>query len=158
MNYKLNYFAKQIDCRENLIDDFPALKFGSAPGDNIVFDATAFYKEEKLNEEDCTHTIMCKKLKVFIELLAQGNYIKTAEVFFQNKDGHLLISKTLAYPFIITSNMENMDYIFSLLDDIFGNGHTLSNAYITFLAANRLSNETLKSIIRENEKNTSLNK
>ena len=101
---------------------------------------------------------MCKKLKVFIELLAQGNYIKTAEIFFQNKDGHLLISKTLAYPFIITSNMENMDYIFSLLDDIFGNGHTLSNAYITFLAANRLSNETLKSIIRENEKNTRLDK
>lgn len=89
--------------------------------------------------------------KHFIETLAKSNDKKTSELFFQNTNGHILVSAELVFIFLAFVNPEMFLYFNSLLTDVITDGVAYSNGFVYSMAANRIPSDVLSDLIKERE-------
>ncbi len=152
MDYKTTTLGHQVECEEAIIPGFPELHFGDITENLTVFDSTAYYQEREIDEIDY-HTFQ-RINKRYIESLIQYGDAKTNDLFFLNKDGHILMNKELAFMFLAFATPMLAVYFNGLLGDIMTNGVAYSDGYIMALASNRIPTPYLKEIIEERENAT----
>lgn len=152
MDYKTTTLDHQVECEESLIPGFPELHFGDITENLTVFDSTAYYQERGIDEIDY-HSLQ-RINKRYIESLIQYGDAKANDLFFLNKDGHILMNKELAFMFLAFATPMLAVYFNGLLGDIMANGVAYSDGYIMALASNRIPTYYLKEIIKERENAT----
>ncbi len=145
MNYKTTTLDEQLDCKEQLLPTIPELHFGSISEELIVFDSTAFYQARGIEEIDY-RTFQQNNMR-YIKSFIQYGEAKSSELFFINKDGHILMNKELTFLFLSFAEPIIATYFNGLLGDIMANGVAYSDGYVIALASQRLPTDTLKQII-----------
>ena len=145
MDYKITPLVKQVECEKTEIADFPTLKFGNLLSGQSVFDATRYYEENELEPID--YKIFSRVCKPFINALITRLDLNVGELFFQNTDGHILISKDLAILFLQFANQDVCAYFNQIIWDALENGVAFSDGLVANLAATRIPNEVLQEII-----------
>lgn len=145
MDYKLTGLVKAVECEKTEIADFPSLKFGNLANGQAVFDATRYYEEEKLEPIDYrTFSRICK---VFISALITRLELDERELFYLNTDGHILMHKDLAILFLQFSNPDVFAYFNQMMWELMENGIAISDGLVATLAATRVPNDILQTII-----------
>ena len=150
MDYKTTTLNELQKCDEVLLGAFPDLKYGNITDDLIVFDATAYYLERDLKEID--YRTFQRINKRYIESLTKYGDASQQELFFLNKDGHILMNKELTFIFLAFAEPVLATYFNGLLGDIMSNGVAYSDSYIVAMASERLPSDILQQII-ENRNN-----
>lgn len=149
MDYKTTILKKEIQTDETLLPEIAGLHFGFLEENRAVFDYTAYIEENKLIPID--FKVFMRANKHFIETLAKSNDKKTSELFFQNTNGHILVSAELAFIFLAFVNPEMFLYFNSLLTDIITDGVAYSNGFVYSMTANRIPSDVLSDLIKERE-------
>lgn len=145
MDYKLTVLSKQIECEQNEIEDIPSLKFGNLLNGQSVFDSTQYYEENELEPID--YKVFGRICKPFINSLVTRLELDPSGLFFQNEDGHILISKELAIIFLQFTNPDVCTYFNLIIWDVLDNGVAYSDSLIASLAAARMPTHILEDII-----------
>lgn len=144
MDYKINGTAQQIECNENMLPAFPTLKYGQIPNGPLVFDATLFSK----NNPEMDYKTFQRTNKRYIEAIAQyTENTKTSELFYINRDGHILIHHELTFLYIAFVEPELAVYFNGLIGEIMAEGVAYSDDFIVSLAAQRVPSDILQKII-----------
>lgn len=149
MDYKTITLNNQLECKEVLLPAFPELHFGDIAEDLTVFDSTAYYQERGLDEID--YRTFQRINKRYIESFIQYGEAKVSELFFLNKDGHILMNKELTFIFLAFAAPIFATYFNGLLGDLMANGVAYSDGYIMSLVTQRIPTNILKQIIEERE-------
>lgn len=149
MDFKTTTLNAQLECKEMLLPAFPQLHFGDINEDLTVFDSTAYYKEQELEEID--YRTFQRINKRYIESFIQYGAIERSELFFLNQDGHILMNKELAFLFLAFATPMIVTYFNGLLGDLMANGVAYSDGYIMSLASQRIPTNILKQIIEDRE-------
>lgn len=149
MDYKTTILREEIKTDENLLPEIAGLHFGILGEGKAVFDYSAYIEENQLTPID--YKLFMRANKHFIETLAKSNDKKTSELFFQNTNGHILVSAELAFIFLMYVNPEMFLYFNSLLTDVITDGVAYSNGFVFSMAANRIPSDILSDIIKERE-------
>lgn len=149
MDYKTTTLDTLLKCEEELLPAFPNLKYGDITEDLTVFDSTAYYKAQEQDEID--HHTFQRINKRYIESFIQYGDVKASELFFLNKDGHILMNKELTFIFLAFATPVFATYFNGLLGDLMANGVAYSDGYIMSLATQRIPTDVLKQIIEERE-------
>lgn len=152
MDYKTNILKKELKTDEILLPEIEGLTFGIINEDTAVFDYTAYIKNNSLPSVD--YKVFMRTNKHFIETLAKSVGKSTAELFFQNTNGHILIAAELTFLCLAFINPDLCSYFNSLLTDVITNGVAYSHGFIYSLAAQKLPNEVMQDIIKERENDT----
>lgn len=147
MDYKTTTLDTQLECKEQFIPAFPELQFGNISEDLMVFDSTAFYIKRNIEEID--YRIFQRANKKYIESFIQYGDSKQSELFFLNKDGHILMNKELTFLFLAFAEPMLATYFNGLLGDIMTNGMAFSDGYIMALVSQRIPNDYLQQIIND---------
>lgn len=151
MDFKLTVLAKPIECDKIEIADFSTMKFGKLLNGQSVFDATRYFEENELEPID--YKVFGRVCKSFINALVMSLGLDASELFFQNTDGHILMSKDLAILFLQFSNPDVCTYFNQLLWDMLERGIAFSDGMVATLAATRIPNEILQEIIDQRNAN-----
>lgn len=152
MDYKTNILSKDIEVKDVLLPEISGLYFGSLGENKTVFDYTTYFEENQITPID--YKSFMRYNKHYIETLIKPNDVKTSEIFYQNIDGHILVSAELVFLFIAFANPEMLLYFNSLITEVITDGITHSNGFLYSMAVQRLPNEALKDIINERENGT----
>ena len=152
MDYKTNILKKELKTEEILLPEIEGLTFGIMDEDTAVFDYTAYIKNNSLHPID--YKVFMRTNKHFIESLAKNARKSTAELFFQNTNGHILIAAELTFLCLAFINPELCGYFNSLLTDVITNGVAYSHGFIYSLAAEKIPSEVMQEIIKERENDT----
>jgi hypothetical protein len=152
MDYRTNILSQQIEVKEVLLPEITGLYFGVLGKDNVVFDYTTYLTENNRTEPD--YKTFMRVNKHFIEALASTANRPTSDLFYQNVDGHILVASELVFLCLAFVDTELLRYFNDLVSDALSEGIAYSNGFIYSMAANRLPNDVLKDIIRENENDT----
>lgn len=147
MDYKTTTLDSQLECREQLISAFPELRYGDISDGLTVFDSTAFYTERNIEEID--YRTFQRVNKRYIESFVKYGDVKQSELFFLNKDGHILMNKELTFLFLAFAEPMIATYFNGLLGDIMVNGMAFSDGYIMALATQRIPTDILQQIIND---------
>lgn len=147
MDYKTTTLDSQLECREQLISAFPELQYGDISDGLTVFDSTAFYAERNIEEID--YRTFQRVNKRYIESFVKYGDVKQSELFFLNKDGHILMNKELTFLFLAFAEPMIATYFNGLLGDIMVNGMAFSDGYIMALATQRIPTDILQQIIND---------
>lgn len=145
MDYKITSLNQQIKCEEQLIPIFGELKFGNISEQLMVFDSTAFYAERNIDQID--YRTFSRINKRYIEGFINNGSFSQSEVFFLNKDGHVLINKDLAFLFVAFAEPTSIVYFNSLIGEALTNGVAYSDGFIMAMAAQRIPSNVLQEII-----------
>lgn len=149
MDYKITVLNKQLDCKEQAIPDIPSLMFGTVPDGPLVFDSTAFYEVSELQPID--YKVFQRFNKRYIEGFISNTELKSSELFYQNKDGHILMNHELTFLFLAFANPVLAAYFNGLIGEIMSNGVAYSDGFVYSIAADRMPTEYLKQIINDRE-------
>lgn len=152
MDYKTNVLKRELKTEDVLIPEIEGLTFGFMDSDTAVFDYTAYIENNSLPQVD--YKVFMRTNRHFIESLAKNDGKSTAELFFLNTNGHILIAAELTFLCLAYINPELCGYFNSLLTDVITNGVAYSHGYIYSLAAQKLPNEVMQDIIKERENET----
>lgn len=147
MDYKTTTLDTQLECKEQLISAFPELQYGDISESLTVFDSTSFYTERNIEEVD--YRTFQRINKRYIESFIKYGGIKQSELFFLNKDGHILMNKELTFLFLAFAEPMIATYFNGLLGDIMINGMAYSDGYIMALASQRIPTDILQQIIND---------
>lgn len=152
MDYKTTTLNEQLECKEQLLAAFPDLKFGDISEDLTVFDSTAYYIERGLEQID--YRTFQRINKRYIDSLTKYGDANKSELFFLNKDGHILMNKELTFIFLAFAEPILATYFNGLIGDIISNGVAYSDGYVVSLASERIPSDVLQQII-DNRNNAS---
>lgn len=151
MDFKLTVLAKPVECDKTEITDIPTLKFGNLSNGQSVFDSTRYYEDNELEPID--YKVFCRICKCFINALVTRLDLNIGGLFFQNTDGHILMSKDLAILFLQFSNPDICTYFNQLVWDALETGIAFSDGMAATLAATRVPNDILQEIIDQRNAN-----
>ena len=143
MDFKLNHLQNTVMCEEVGIPDLPALRFGHLEDGTLVFNASEYLKQ---NGKELDYREFSRAMRFWIEQMAKGYGISTANIFFANPDGSELYHETMVYIFLMYINPDMVSYFNDLIDDVMTNGIAFSDSFIMELASTRLPEEMLKTI------------
>lgn len=152
MDYKTTTLNEQLECKEQPLAAFPDLKFGDISEDLTVFDSTAYYIERGLEQID--YRTFQRINKRYIDSLTKYGDANKSELFFLNKDGHILMNKELTFIFLAFAEPILATYFNGLIGDIISNGVAYSDGYVVSLASERVPSDVLQQII-DNRNNAS---
>lgn len=152
MDYKITSLSRQVKCEEQPLPAFGELKFGNISEQLMVFDSTAFYAERNLEAID--YRTFSRINKRYIEGFIKNGSISQSEIFFLNKDGHILINKELVFLFVTFAVPESIVYFNSLLGEALTNGVAYSDGFIMAMAAQRIPSDVLQEIIDNRQDGT----
>lgn len=152
MDYKTNALSTKAEINDNLMPDLNGLLFGLIEQEVVVFDFTAYIEANEIKDIDYK-TIM-RQNRHFIDQIIKTTGRSSAKCFYQNTDGHILITAELLYLFLCAVNPEMTTYFNNLLNDVFTNGVAYSNGFVYSMAASRLPSDVLTDIIKERENDT----
>jgi hypothetical protein len=146
-----NFSGKTLDlkCNEPVIPEFPDMLFGTSIEKGIsFFDATIFIQKQhpSVSIDD-----FFKGCEVQIESLCKVYQIEKNDICQLNTEGHLLINSTFRYLFISFVEPDFLAYMCERIDDLLTTGFCVSDTLIFKLAYSRLSKESLKKIIEDEE-------
>ena len=150
MDYKINTLKTEVPCNEMMLQDIPLLKFGIVDN-RLVFDATAYCESQKI---DFNVKTFSRGYRMLINILAQDNNISIGELFYQNKNGHILIDRELVFIFLACTEPNMLIYFNQLINDALTEGIALSDGYIASVINAKVPSNVLENIIqsRNNEK------
>lgn len=152
MDYKTTQLTHNVDVKDALFPEISGLFFGVLSKGRAVFDCTTYLIDNKLTDVD--YKVFMRTNKHFIESLAKLNDISTAELFYQNIDGHILIASELVFLFLAFANQELLGYFNALLTDVITDGVAYSSGFVYSMAATRLPTDILQDIIKEQQNDT----
>lgn len=152
MDYKTTTLNEQLECKVQLLAAFPDLKFGDISEDLTVFDSTAYYIERGLEQID--YRTFQRINKRYIDSLTKYGDTNKSELFFINKDSHILMNKELTFIFLAFAEPILATYFNGLIGDIISNGVAYSDGYVVSLASERIPSDVLQQII-DNRNNAS---
>jgi hypothetical protein len=152
MDYKTNALNIQLECAEQVLPDFPSLLFGTIPNGPLVFDSTDFYAKNELQEVD--YKVFQRLNKRYIEGIANNANINVSDLFYVNKDGHILIHHELTFLFLAFADPTLAAYFNSLLGEIASEGVAYSDSFVLSLASQRIPTDILQQIINDREQST----
>lgn len=146
MDYKTNILKTQIEVKDDLLQGIKGLVFGMTDDGVVVFDATHFAEEAKMPMID--HRVFMRTMRQFIETIARSKNVSTTKLFYQNTDGHILISSELTFIYLMFVSEELMLYFNNIISDAVSEGVAYSNDYVLDLAVQRLPTDILEEIIK----------
>lgn len=152
MDFKTTILKKELKTDEILLPEIEGLVFGIIDEDLVVFDYTAYIENNALTPIE--YKVFMRVNKRFIESLAKNAGKSTAELFFQNPNGHILVAAELAFLFLAFINPDLCSYFNGLLSDVISNGVAYSHGFIYSLATEKIPTEVLQEIIKERENDT----
>lgn len=152
MDYKITTLNIQLECKEQVLPDVPTLLFGNIKDGPLVFDSTAFYQNNDLEEVD--YKIFQRLNKRYIEGFINTTTLKASDLFYLNKDGHVLMNHELTFLFLAFANPVLAAYFNGLIGELMSNGVAYSDGYILSLASDRIPTEYLQQIINERNNGT----
>jgi hypothetical protein len=153
MDYKLNRLAKELICDEVGISDVPALKFGHLENKQLVFNASEYLRT--LERQDDYRTFS-RAMRFWIESLAKGYGVSTAELFYANPNGDELYHEILTHIFLMYVDPAIMVYYNDLVDDVMTNGIAFSDSFVMELAQSRLPAELFQNLKNDSKKNSNI--
>jgi hypothetical protein len=145
MNYKTTKLNTQVECGKCKIPDFPEVLFGQMDNGTEVFDATNYFIATETDEVDMNLIANCEKRN--IEALVGAGEAKVDNLFFVNKDGHMLINAALVNIFLVSVSKDVFLYFNQMMTDLTTNGAAFSDGFAAMMASSRLPNEVLEKII-----------
>lgn len=145
MDYKLNTLQKQLECSEQALPDFPTLLFGTIPNGPLVFDSTAFYEANNIEEID--HKVFQRINKRYIESFINNAELKPSDLFFINYDQHILMHHELTFLFLAFAEPTLAAYFNGLIGEIMANGVAYSDGFVLSMATQRIPTDMLQQII-----------
>ena len=148
MDYKLNRLANEVKCEEVGIPDLPEIKFGHLENGMLVFNATAYLKS--IGRDDDYRTFS-RAMRFWVEQIADGYGLSTAELFYANPDGEELYNETMVYLLLMYTDPSYTTYFNDIVDDVMTNGIAFSDSFILNLAQSRLPND-IKQRLTDNGK------
>lgn len=153
MDYKTNILNKEIEVQDVLIPEIPGLYFCELSKEKIVFDYTAYLTENEIEPVD--YKLFMRLSKPYIEAIIET--AQTSELFYLNKNNHILVDAELVFLFLTFVNKQLGKYFNNILADALMGGVAYSNGFIYNMAIQRLPSDILKEIIEERERNDSTN-
>lgn len=145
MKPKLNILPKLVECQEVLFPDMPGILVADISGNKAVFDATVYCERSGVDLPPyATFYSQCYKV---IDLICKENNLNSSEIFYQNKDNHLLIDVLFALVFAQYATPEMALYINNIAVSCFINGMVFSETFVARLASFQLPDATLQEII-----------
>lgn len=145
MDYKLNTLQDQLECSEQALPDFPTLLFGTIPNGPLVFDSTAFYEANNIEEID--HKVFQRINKRYIESFINNAELKPSDLFFINHDQHILMHHELTFLFLAFAEPSLAAYFNGLIGEIMANGVAYSDGFVLSMATQRIPTDMLHQII-----------
>lgn len=145
MDYKANTLNELLKCDEQALSDIPSLLFGTVPNGPLVFDSTAFYEANELEEID--YKIFQRLNKRYIESFIDNSDLKASDVFYINRDGHVLMHRELTFLFLSFAMPTLAAYFNGLIGELMANGVAYSDGFALSLASERIPSEILQQII-----------
>ena len=146
MDYKLNILSEEVRCEEELFPDIPQLLFGQLPDEALVFDATEYFSFE--NIEDGNWKSFSRANKKYITDISGYSGRETSQMFYQNKNNHILIVAELVMPFLCYFNSSMLQYFISIFFDLMKNGIAISDSKVFELAFERLDDAAINTILK----------
>ncbi len=147
MDYKANILDSQLECSEQALPDFPSLLFGQTPDGVLVFDSTAFYFANKLEEID--YKIFQRINKRYIEGFINNSELKSTQLFYINRDQHILIHHELTFLFLAFADPNLAAYFNGIIGEIMSNGVAYSDSFILSMTSQRVPTSILQQIIND---------
>lgn len=141
-----------VKCDEKLLADVPNLRFGKVGEDIVVFDAS-FHSHQSLNSTFQESKFMVSN-RAWIEALANDSKIPTSNLFYRNKDGHILIVRELAMLYLMWADPGMLIYMMGLLEDALTDGFAISDGLLVSMIHAKVPDRVLRTILeaRGNEK------
>lgn len=156
MDYKTNVLNVKLTADENLLLEIDGLRFAAYINDRVLFDYTAYFENTGIKPID--YKVFMRTCKHFIENFAKETGLKTSELFYQDKSGHIFVASEIVLIFLAFANPELLVYFNNLVGDAVSDGVAYSNGFAYKVAAQRLPDGVLKDIIQkrkeENEETT----
>lgn len=149
MDYKANILDAQLECSEQALSDFPTLQFGTVPNGPLVFDSTAFYMANGTDEID--YRVFQRINKRYIDGFVNNTEMKGTELFFINKDGHVLMNHELTFLFLAFAEPALAAYFNGLIGEIMANGVAYSDSFVLSMTSQRIPTNILQQIITNRE-------
>lgn len=149
MDYKTTILSKGIEIKDALLPELAGLYFGTISPNKTVFDYTAYFEENEIKPID--YKIFMRHNKHYIETLLKANEVPTSEIFYQNNNGHILVTAELAFLFVAFVNPDMLLYFNNLLTEVITDGFTHSNGFLYSMAYQRIPSEILQDIIKERQ-------
>lgn len=147
MDYKTNILHHKLETDQQLLPEIQALNFGIINNNQALFDYTDYIEKNQLNPTP--YKAFMRQCKPFIEALSAMSGRKTSEMFYQNTDGHILISAELVFICIAFIDSGMCAYFNGLLTNVITDGIAFSHGYIYDLASENLPSQILDEIIKE---------
>ena len=145
MDYKTTSLNEYLECNEHPIPEFN-LDYGKIPGrDILVFDSTNYYAVNNLAEID--YKTFQRMNKRYIQGLIDDRNLSPSDLFFINKNGHVLMNSQLVYLFLMFAQPATTSYFSFMLEEIMDNGIGFSDSFVYSLASNKIPTEILQRII-----------
>lgn len=145
MDYNVNTLNDQLECSEQALPDFPTLLFGTIDNGPLVFDSTAFYIANNLDEID--YKVFQRMNKRYIESFINNTDLKASDIFYINKDGHILMNHELTFLFLSFAMPTLAAYFNGLIGELMANGVAYSDGFVLSLASQRIPSDVLQQII-----------
>lgn len=151
MDYKITNLIKKVVCDQQLLPDIPTLLFGTINDGALVFDSTAFYNSNEIEEID--YKIFQRLNKRYIEGFIDNTSLKGTDLFFLNTDSHVLMNHELTFLFLSFANPTLAAYFNGLIGELMSNGVAYSDGFVLSLASDKIPTEYLQQIINERNGN-----
>lgn len=149
MDYKANVLNDQLECKEQVLPDFPTLLFGTVPNGPLVFDSTAFYEANGIEEID--YKVFQRLNRRYIEGFVNNSDMKVTDMFYMNRDSHILMHHELVFLFLAFAEPALAAYFNGLIGEIMENGIAYSDGFVLSMASQRIPTEILQQIIKDRE-------
>lgn len=147
MDYKITNLSKKVVCDQQLLSDIPTLLYGNIQDGALVFDSTAFYESNGIDEID--YVTFQRLNKRYISGFIDNTSLKASELFFMNTDGHILMNHELTFLFLSFANPTLAAYFNGMIGELMSNGVAYSDGYVLALASERVPTEYLQQIIKD---------
>lgn len=153
MDYKTNILSEGVEAKMQLLPEINGLLFAPVDnGEKILFDYTQYFIENTfLTPVD--YKVFMRMNKMHIEQIAEDSGIKTSEMFYQNTDGHILVTIELSYLFLMFVNKELFLYFNNIIREVLTRGYSFSDSFIFTFASERLPDDALNEIMDMRKKN-----
>lgn len=149
MDYKTNHLSKELETKDNLLPEFTGLHFTTLGEDIALFDYTAYFEENELEPID--YKVFMRLNKHFINTIAKLRNLNTANLFYQNTNGHILVAGDLVFLFLAFANPALLNYFIALLTEIITDGVAVSNGYLYSNMSDRIPSDVLENLIIERQ-------
>ena len=154
MNFKTTTLNSLVQCNEPVLAEFPKLMFDNITKDGpLVFDSTFYYLANDIDEID--YKVFQNINKRYIQAFIDNTDVKADELFFLNKDCHILMNRQLTFLFLCFAQPELTAYFNGLLGELMADGMVFSDSFILSLASDRVPTKYLQQIINDREHATS---